>query len=161
MVFGKTKIPVKIFGLVWGLGFAGVPWATLVLPELLADPLYLAAYVIGLACVFVMVMMFIVMKKKLEELVLQDPAYFYNILPYTYVLGVSDKWIKKFEVIALQAPDWYAGNTAFNMVAFGALMDSTMSTASAAMSSSPSCSGGSSGGGSAGGGSGGGGGSSW
>jgi uncharacterized membrane protein len=186
MVFGKTKIPVKIFGLVWGLGFGGVPWATLVLPALMADPLYLAAYVIGLACVFVMVMMFIVMKKrtdygnemlgkirgfrtfletaekpKLEELVLQDPAYFYNILPYTYVLGVSDKWIKKFEVIALQAPDWYAGNTAFNMVAFGAFMDSTMSTASAAMSSSPSSSGGSAGGGSAGGGSGGGGGSSW
>jgi uncharacterized membrane protein len=186
MVFGKTKIPVKIFGLVWGLGFGGVPWATLVLPALMADPLYLAAYVIGLACVFVMVMMLIVMKKrtdygnemlgkikgfrtfleaaekpKLEELVLQDPAYFYSILPYTYVLGVSDKWIKKFEVIALQAPDWYAGNTAFNMVAFGAFMDSTMSTASAAMSSSPSSSGGSSGGGSAGGGSGGGGGSSW
>jgi uncharacterized membrane protein len=186
MVFGKTKIPVKIFGLVWGLGFGGVPWATLVLPALLADPLYMAAYAIGLACVFVMVMMLLVMKKrtdygnemlgkirgfrtfletaekpKLEELVLQDPAYFYSILPYTYVLGVSDKWIKKFEVIALQAPDWYAGNTAFNMVAFGAFMDSTMSTASAAMSSSPSSSGGLSGGGSAGGGSGGGGGSSW
>jgi len=186
MVFGKTKIPVKIFGLVWGLGFGGIPWATLVLPALLADPLYLAAYLIGLACVFIMVMMFILMKKrtdygnemlgkikgfrtfleaaekpKLEELVLQDPAYFYNILPYTYVLGVSDKWIKKFEVIALQAPDWYAGNTAFNMVAFGAFMDSTMSTAASAMSSSPSGSGGSSGGGSAGGGSGGGGGSSW
>jgi len=100
-------------------------------------------------------------KPKLEELVLQDPSYFYSILPYTYVLGVSDKWIKKFEVIALQAPDWYAGNTAFNMVAFGAFMGSTMSTASAAMSSSPSSSGGLSGGGSAGGGSGGGGGSSW
>jgi uncharacterized membrane protein len=187
MVFGKTKISVKIFGLVWGLGFGGMPWATMVLPALLADPLYLAAYIVGLACVFVMVMMLKVMPKrsaygnellgkikgfknflelaekpKLEELVMQDPAYFYNILPFTYVLGVSDKWIKKFEVIALQAPDWYAGSTAFNMVSFGSFMDSTMTTAATSMSSSPSSSsGGSSGGGSSGGGSGGGGGGSW
>ena len=99
-------------------------------------------------------------KPKLEQLVWQDPAYFYNILPYTYVLGVSDKWIKKFEVIALQPPDWYAGSTAFNMVTFGSFMNSTMTSASTAMSSSPSSSGGS-GGGSSGGGSGGGGGGSW
>ena len=186
MVFGKTKIPVKIFGLVWGLGFGGMPWAMMVLPALLADPLYLAAYVTGIVCVFIMVMMMKVMPKrsvygnellgkikgfknflelaekpKLEELVMQDPAYFYNILPYTYVLGVSDKWIKKFEVIALQAPDWYAGSTAFNMVTFGSFMNATMTSASSAMSSSPSSSGGSSGGGSSGGGSGGGGGGSW
>ena len=32
-------------------------------------------------------------KEKLEELVFQDPNYFYNILPFTYVLEVSDKWI--------------------------------------------------------------------
>lgn len=187
MVFGKTKIPVKIFGVIWGLGFGGMPWATLVLPALLADSMYIAAYITGLVCVFVMVMMLIIMRKrtaygnellgkikgfktfletaekpKLEELVMQDPTYFYNILPYTYVLGVSDKWIKKFESIALQAPDWYSGGTAFNMVYFGAFMDSTMSTAAKAMASSPSGSGGgSSGGGSSGGGSGGGGGSSW
>ncbi len=184
-VFDNTKIPVKIFGLVWGLGFGGAPWVTLVLPALLADPVYIAAYVSGIACVLVMVIMFKLMPKrnaygnellgkikgfknflevaekpKLEQLVLQDPTYFYNILPYTYVLDVSDVWIKKFEVIALQPPDWYAGSTAFNMVAFGSFMNSTMATASTAMSSSPSSSGGS-GGGSSGGGSGGGGGGSW
>ncbi len=108
-VFGKTKIQLKIFGLVWGLGFGGMPWVMMA-------------------------------------------------LPYTYVLGVSDEWIKKFEVIALQPPDWYAGSTAFNMVAFASFMNATMATASTAMSSSPSSSGGS-GGGSSGGGSGGGGGS--
>jgi len=184
MVFGKTKIPIKIFGLVWGLGFGGAPWASLVLPALLADSYYLVAYILGLACVFVMVMMIKIMPKrtpygnemlgkirgfknflelaekpKLEELVLQDPSYFYNILPYTYVLGVSDIWIKKFEVIALQPPDWYAGSTAFNIAAFGSFMNSTMTSAVSAMSSSPSGSG--SGGGSSGGGSGGGGGGSW
>ena len=33
MLFGKTPIPVKIFGLIWGLGFGGMPWAFMVLPS--------------------------------------------------------------------------------------------------------------------------------
>jgi hypothetical protein len=36
-------------------------------------------------------------KDKLNNLVQQEPNYFYDILPYTYVLGVSKKWIAKFE----------------------------------------------------------------
>ena len=100
-------------------------------------------------------------KQKLEAMVLDNPTYFYDILPYTYVLGVSDKWIEKFESIALQAPNWYSGHSEFNMVTFSAFMSSTMSSATQAMSSSPSSSSSSSGGGSAGGGSGGGGGGSW
>jgi uncharacterized membrane protein len=100
-------------------------------------------------------------KDKLEAMVMQDPSYFYNILPYTYVLGVSDKWIKKFETISLQAPSWYDSPTGFNVTSFGTFMNNTMSSAEQSMSSSPSSSGGSSGGGSSGGGSGGGGGGSW
>ncbi len=184
MVFGKTKLPLKIFGFIWGMGFGGMPWAMMVLPALLINPLYLIAYVWGLVCVLIIVMMFMIMpkrtpygnellgkirgfktfletaeKSKLEALVFQDPSYFYNILPYTYVLGVSDKWVEKFEVIAQSAPDWYDSDTAFSMVSFGAFMNSTMTTASTAMSSGSG--GGSSGGGSSGGGSGGGGGGSW
>jgi uncharacterized membrane protein len=102
-------------------------------------------------------------KEQLEDMVMKEPTYFYNILPYTYVLGVSDKWIKKFESIAIQEPTWYEGHSAFSVASFGSFMNSTMSSAQSAMSSSPSDSsgGGSSGGGSSGGGSGGGGGSSW
>lgn len=36
-------------------------------------------------------------KDQLNALVEKDPDYFYNILPYTYVLNVSKKWIEKFE----------------------------------------------------------------
>lgn len=105
-------------------------------------------------------------KPKLEALVMENPTYFYDILPYTYVLGVSDKWIKKFETIAIEAPNWYTGNTMFSVMAFGTFMNSTMQSAQSSMTSSPSSSGGSSGGGSSGGGfsgggSGGGGGGSW
>ena len=97
-------------------------------------------------------------KDRLESLVMNDPSYFYNILPYTYVLGVSEKWIEKFETIAIQPPSWYSGSTTFNMHSFGTFMNSTMQSAQSSMTSSPSSS---SGGGSSGGGSGGGGGGSW
>ena len=99
-------------------------------------------------------------KPRLEQLVMEDPEYFYNVLPYTYALGVSSKWMKKFEDIALEAPHWYYGYSSFSTHTFNSFMNSTYSSISNAMSSSPSSSGGS-GGGSSGGGSGGGGGGSW
>lgn len=99
-------------------------------------------------------------KPKLEGLVMSDPKYFYNILPYTYVLGVSKKWIKKFENIALEAPRWYNDSTSFDYYSFSKFMDSTYSSISNAMSTTSQSSS-SSGGGFSGGGSGGGGGSSW
>ena len=105
-------------------------------------------------------------KDKLEKLVKEDPKYFYNILPYTYSLGVSKVWMDKFETMAIQTPPptWYSGYDAFDMITFNAFMNSTMKSATTAMTSTPSSSssgGGYSGGGFSGGGSGGGGGSSW
>ena len=103
-------------------------------------------------------------KEQLEAMVMKNPTYFYDILPYTYVLGISDKWISQFETIALQAPDWYSSSNSFSVASFGTFMNSTMSSAKTAMASSPSSSSGGSGGsggGSSGGGSGGGGGGSW
>lgn len=105
-------------------------------------------------------------KDKLEALVAETPEYFYNILPYTYVLGVSNKWIKKFETIGIQKPDWYDSPDAFDYYTFNTFMNRTMSTARSSMTSMPASSSGDSGsgfsgGGFSGGGSGGGGGSSW
>lgn len=105
-------------------------------------------------------------KDKLEALVDDDPAYFYNILPYAYVLSVSDKWMKKFESIAVEPPQWYYGYYPYNYIVFSHFMRDTMNSASNAMISMPvqSGSGGSfssGGGGFAGGGAGGGGGGSW
>ena len=115
-------------------------------------------------------------KEKLEEMVEKNPSYFYDILPYTYVLGISNKWIKKFEDIAIPEPDWYTGPNTFNMTSFNRSFDNIMNSTSSAMTSTETSSSsggwssggsssggssGSSGGGSSGGGSGGGGGSSW
>lgn len=184
VLFGKNPISAKIFILIWGLPFGGIPWAIMVLPALQSDPIYLTIYILGLVCVLAMILIYKAMpkrtpygneilgkirgfknfletaeKEQLEQMVFQEPTYFYDILPYTYVLGVSDKWINKFESIITQPPSWYDGST-FDIVTFGSFMASTMAVASTAMSSSPSSSSGS-GGGSSGGGSGGGGGGSW
>lgn len=55
--------------------------------------------------------------KKLSE---ENPSYFYDVLPYAYVLGLNDKWAKKFEGIAVEPPVWYngSGNTIFNTWVF-------------------------------------------
>lgn len=110
-------------------------------------------------------------KEKLETLVNQDPEYFYNILPYAYVLGVSDEWIKNFETISLMPPEWYVGNDSYyDYHTFSNNYNYLMRTSANAMTSRPSSSGSyssfsggsfSGGGGFSGGGSGGGGGSSW
>ncbi len=154
-----------------------------VLPTLTQNEMYLINYIIGIISVAVLILFDNIMPKRtpygnemlgklrgfkrfletaekpqLEELVKENPKYFYNILPYTYALGVSDVWMSQFETIAMQAPDWYVGYSAFSMHEFNHFMNNTMQSAKSAMSSSPSSS---SGGGSSGGGSGGGGGGSW
>lgn len=57
-------------------------------------------------------------KYRLEELIAENPEYFYNILPYTYVLGISKKWINKFEKISIPNLDMgnfdYISDSAWN-----------------------------------------------
>ena len=104
-------------------------------------------------------------RDRLVALVEQDPKYFYNILPYAWVLQVSDKWARKFESIAIPPPDWYYGRGGyFYPVVFMSDLNRSMNSVQSAMVSSPSSSGGGggfSGGGFSGGGGGGGGGGSW
>jgi len=47
---------------------------------------------------------------RIQKLVDQNPSYFYDVLPYAYVLGLSKKWAKKFENIAMEPPTWYVGS---------------------------------------------------
>lgn len=168
----STSIGSKLFVLVWAIIFGGIPWASIVLPLLLQDYVYLITYIFGLLCIFGLTFCLIYLPKRtsygnemlgklkgfrnfletaektrLESMVMTNPTYFYDILPYAYVLGVSDKWIKQFETISLQAPGWYDSPNAFNIIVFGLFMNSTMKSAQRTMSSSPSSGSGGSGGG--------------
>ena len=158
------------------------------------DTIYLIGFIICIICTYLIYFFYLIMSKrteygtkilgeingfknfletaekdKLESLVNEDPAYFYNILPYAYVLGVSDKWIKRFEGIAIAPPTWYESNDVFDYYRFNSSLNRTLASANRVMNSVPQSSGsysssgggGFSGGGFSGGGSGGGGGSSW
>lgn len=104
-------------------------------------------------------------KNRILTLVNDDPEYFYHVLPYAMVLGVTDKWAKQFEGILSQNPDWYysSSNRPFSTAYFVSHINSSTQDVGRTLSSSPSSSGsgGSSGGGFSGGGSGGGGGGGW
>lgn len=186
----NTIVLCAVFSLMFGSVY--LSW---VIPILLKNPIYLVANIIGILCIIGMYICLrhmpkrteygneilgklkgfkkfleIAEKEQLESMVMENPNYFYDILPYTYVLGVSDKWIKKFETIAVPSPSWYDNYDTFDVTSFGTFINNTMASAGRIMSSNPSTgdsssgsssSGSSSGGGSSGGGSGGGGGGSW
>lgn len=181
-LIGTIKLP-RLFAILWGAIFGGYPFIAIVLPSLDQDIMYLVAYIIGIISVVVLILFIKLMSKRnkfgneilgkimgfrhfleiaqkpqLEALVNENPEYFYNILPYTYALGVSKVWMSKFETIAIKAPDWYVGYSEFNMHDFNDFMDNTMQKIENDISASG---GSSSGGSSSGGGSGGGGGGSW
>lgn len=52
---------------------------------------------------------------RLQLLVEENPSYFYDVLPYAYVMGLSKKWAKKFENITMKTPDWYHGTTRWDV----------------------------------------------
>ena len=188
-IFAKIPLLFRIFWLGFTIFHSSVFFSTLPIKDAItSEPIYLIGVIVGIVCLIGMIICFKIMPKrtpygneilgkikgfknfletaekdKLEAMVNSNPTYFYDILPFTYVLGVSDKWIKKFETINVQAPSWYDGHDTFSVVAFGTFIGSTMTSAQSVMSSSSSSSSGgsSSGGGSSGGGSGGGGGGSW
>jgi len=66
-------------------------------------------------------------KSRLEMLVKDNPSAFYDILPYAYVLGVYEKWCKKFEKISIETPNWYVSDSPnlFNTLIFIHIMDSS------------------------------------
>jgi len=98
-------------------------------------------------------------KNKLVQLVVEDPEYFYNVLPYAYIFGISDKWINKFESIMVMNPLWYQGDN-FNYRTFHRF-SKAMNSVSVPSTQNGGISKSSGGGGFSGGGGGGGGGGSW
>lgn len=87
-------------------------------------------------------------KNQLEALIEENPEYFYDILPYTYALGVSKKWVEKFETIATILPDWFAYSSfdtfdkkykrVSDSMTYGAKMDEVQTSIRDFFSSSPS-----------------------
>lgn len=47
---------------------------------------------------------------RINTLVEENPNYYYNILPYCYILKITKKMKAKFDHVALDGPSWYLGD---------------------------------------------------
>ncbi len=64
---------------------------------------------------------------RLDEMLEKDRDYFFNILPYAYVLGVSEEWIALFDEAVVRKPQWYdAGMGPFDGAAFQTMYSSLL-----------------------------------
>lgn len=199
---GKAKIPKLLSTLFFVIctGFFGIfP----VFQYLIQSNMYIIMSIIGIICIITIITFLnymdkrtefgaemlgkikgfkrfleIAEKQQLEELVEKNPEYFYDILPYTYALGVSDIWVKQFEKMAIQSqcPKWYDSSDTIQNYNIENFVMKTMKSIENTMNTKPrpiagtsnnyhsddsSWSSNSSGGGFSGGGSGGGGGGTW
>lgn len=106
---------------------------------------------------------------KLKLMVEENPSYFYHIMPYASIFGLSDIWIKHFEKIPVSKPGWYSGHRqidTWDVYWYSRMMNRCMTSMNDSISemitaSEDTGSGGFGGGGFSGGGFGGGGGGSW
>lgn len=101
-------------------------------------------------------------KERLRALVDDEPEYFFHILPYAQVFGITDKWVGLFKDIRVEQPSWYVSSHAYTTGILLNSLTTQMTQASAnaisavnAQSLTTSSSGGFAGGGGGGGGGGG------
>jgi len=88
-------------------------------------------------------------KDRLETMLEEDPQFYYHVLPFAQVLGVSDKWEEKFKEITVQPPQWATCSTTdtlLNFYVMNRIMHVSFASMTANMSSRPSSSGSSGGG---------------
>lgn len=97
-------------------------------------------------------------KDRLEMLFQQEPGWFYDMLPYAMVFGLTGIWEHHMHTLSMPPPNWFSSHDGFSSYHFTRSLNSVVRSAVSTPSSS---SGGSGGGGSSGGGGGGGGGGSW
>lgn len=98
---------------------------------LINDIGYLLAFIFGILCTILLIMFIKIMPKRtlygnkmlgrilgfknyletitkdeIKAKLKDNPNFFYDMLPYTMVLGISNQWIKKFENIKMNKPEW-------------------------------------------------------
>ena len=128
----KKKIEKVLFTLV-SLIFIVVPIVLTSYKAFVIDTFNLFIYVIGIICMILITIIVSLMSNRTrygrtmyrkingyksflvnvsEEEILSElknnKNLFYDILPYTFVLGISDKWYAKFKDITDKAPSWFA-----------------------------------------------------
>ncbi len=177
-VFVYTPIPLW-FKIIWCAGFGGVPLGLLLTGYNFSYDIYslgiVTAVILIVGTMLGRVIKFypkeegavrgqilgfknFLVKAELSKLEMQleeDPEYFYKILPYCYVFGITKKMEKRFQELHVAKPEYM--NNGYSYVAIGHCISHSMSRSSGYSSRGGYSSGGGGHGGSSGGGGGGGG----
>ena len=74
-------------------------------------------------------------KDRLETMLEGNPEFYYQVLPYAIVLGISDIWENKFSALTIQPPEWSTGS-AFDRLFTLAIFNSVLRNASLSMTRS-------------------------
>ena len=74
---------------------------------------------------------------RLQELVDENPYYFYDILPYAYALGLTDVWNDHFKKLTIQPCEWYYSPYQSNPYYMTNSLSSQMHVIERAMTSAP------------------------
>ena len=61
---------------------------------------------------------------RLKALSDEDPEYYFNIMPYAYIFGMSTKWADKFADFKLPQPSWYEGSYGYDPFFHGYMFNS-------------------------------------
>jgi len=83
-------------------------------------------------------------KDRLEKLIEENPEYYYHVLPYAQVMGVSDIWEDKFKGITVAPPSWATSSSSdslFDFIVFNSLMRRSFSNMGSTMAARPPSSG--------------------
>ncbi|MBQ9246752.1 DUF2207 domain-containing protein [bacterium] len=186
-LISKTPVANKVFLCVWSSMFGGIP-TIIIFSEFGIDSqnIHYPTILTGIICIIVSIICLINLPKRnkrgkillgeilgfkkflevaernrIEVLMAENRDYCYEMIPYAYVLGVEDKWLKNFENIIQSNPKWITGTSRINSRTFLNLTRMMSETTTAPISSGASHYSSGGGGGFSGGGGGGGGGGSW
>ena len=143
--------------------FGGIPWLFEVRPYLLMEDGYIEMYKIGIVSIVILMLFYCIMpqrtiygnkllariegfkifleeveKNQLENIIIDNQNYFYEMLPYAYALNVFDIWMEKFEWIDIKPPEWYCFNENFNVRSFRIFMNDMMKEVENVFLSQPS-----------------------
>ena len=72
-------------------------------------------------------------KQELEKRIEEDTNYFYKMIPYAYVLGSLEIWMKKGRDVVTSPPSWYIPSTEFNMNNFQTFIKNVVYTTTLVM----------------------------
>lgn len=75
-------------------------------------------------------------KDKMEALVEEDPKLYYKVLPYAYVLNVSDEWIDKLNFVKEINKNQKTNKAVASVVVTSAIMNKTTKNVKGLMRSS-------------------------